>query len=281
MDVSIITPMFHGDRYIDKISKIVKELAKNSNNVEIEWIIINDLPNTTVELPKIRQKNITLKYEENKINLGIQRSRIKGINMATGKYLLMLDQDDYISKNMINICLKKIGNSDVCITNGYSEKKKDELVPIFKSKNQMRLIKDIKYYFYIGNLIASPGMALIKKASIPKKWLNNPLNINGADDWLLWTMMLAEHCEFIVVDEKEYIHQKYEDNTSDNNLQMLRSSFEASNVFENEFYNYSRLVKKYKKRLTMRENYEENGKSKVLEYIKNPDIAFYLLKLKV
>ncbi|WP_441794844.1 glycosyltransferase family 2 protein [Limosilactobacillus reuteri] len=280
MDVSIITPMFHGNKYINKISKTIDTVAKNSKGLKIEWIIVNDLPNSIISLPRMLNENLVLHYIENKSNLGIQKSRIKGIRCARGKYILLLDQDDFIDGNILNICLSKIENCDVCIVNGYSETVNGNLTPLFKSKKQMRLVNNINYYFYVGNLIASPGMALIKKDAIPSKWLNSPLKINGADDWLLWVCMLAEKCRFKFIDKKLYVHKKNEENTSDNTQQMLLSSLEAANNFLQKYQNYFNLVKKYKIRLKMRNKYEVQGCNKIVEYIKHPTIAFYLVKLK-
>lgn len=47
-------------------------------------------------------KEIEFKLIDNTNNLGIQRSRIKGLNASTGDYIIFLDQDDrLITKNYI------------------------------------------------------------------------------------------------------------------------------------------------------------------------------------
>ena len=61
---------------------------------------------------------------------------------------------------------------------------------------------------------------------------------------------------------------------------MLSSSQEAMYIFQKEYAEYSGLVNIYKRRLEMREKYEEDGYNKFLEYLLNPDIALRLLVLK-
>lgn len=280
MNVSIITPMFHGNTYIKRLSEVIKNTAICSPAHRIEWVIVNDLPGSKIQLPRISEKNLTIRYIKNKRNLGIQKSRIVGINRSSSEYILLLDQDDFIDSNAINKCLKVIEDKDACVMNGTNEDPDGTMTPLFVNTRQMRFTRDIKYYFYIGNLIASPGMVLIKKSSIPQKWLDNPIQINGADDWLLWVMMLANKSRFEILNENLYIHKKNVNNTSDNNKLMLSSSQEAMYIFQKEYAEYSGLVNIYKRRLEMREKYEEDGYNKFLEYLLNPDIALRLLVLK-
>ena len=94
-----------------------------SFNYSLEFILINDSPWEKInDLNKyINYSDINIKIFDNYQNLGIHRSRVNGIKQATGEYILMLDQDDFISDDYLKQQLLKIGDADICVCNGYKE----------------------------------------------------------------------------------------------------------------------------------------------------------------
>ncbi|HBI2840432.1 TPA: glycosyltransferase family 2 protein, partial [Escherichia coli] len=87
---------------------------------DIEIIIIDD--GSTDGL-----SNVISSYKGNKIiyfhkeNGGVSSARNKGIDLATGKYLLFFDGDDYYSEDLINYLDKGFDNAQAkMITFGYN-----------------------------------------------------------------------------------------------------------------------------------------------------------------
>lgn len=100
MNLSIIIPVYNGERYIENcINSII-----NNCNENIEIIVINDgsTDSTYDILQKISKENKSLKIFNNN-NKGVSYSRNYGIKKATGKYILFLDADDYLSDAWIKI----------------------------------------------------------------------------------------------------------------------------------------------------------------------------------
>ncbi|WP_201779819.1 hypothetical protein, partial [Liquorilactobacillus vini] len=95
---------------------------------------------------------------------------------------------------------------------------------IYKNQLDLRRTNCLPFYFLYGNQIVSPGQCLIKKSSIPHEWLESKLDINGADDWLLWVMMLVKGKKFVMNDDYLYTHNNLEHNTSDDENKMIQSS---------------------------------------------------------
>ena len=287
-EISVIVPIYKWNKYIKNIISMLVTNAKKISS-KIELILINDYPTEKIKIEDgTNLDNLTIRNIENPNNLGIQRSRIQGIKHSKGKYVVMLDQDDVIKSDALYRQLRMLKNSraNAIISNGYSEENGSEKV-LFNSKRQMKMVNDLSMYMYLGNLIASPGMCMIKKSSIPKLWMmrENTLTINGADDWLLWVLFLIDKNYFeINYDDKLYIHRTEGiENTSTDNEKMLASSMEAMEIVMRNYSDDPRimyLLNKYNRRLQMRFNYELKKDNKILEYLKNPDIAARILRYK-
>lgn len=279
-DVSIITPFYKGNDYIHKLLNNITQVAHAVPTKRIEWIIVNDSPKTKVKLSDCINGNLTVRIFKNSQNQGIQRTRVKGLNYSSGKYIMFLDQDDILSKDALQVHLKNISHDSASITNGYVQMKNGTLLPLYRSIQQMKYVNKIKYFFYLGNLIASPGMVLLKRETIPDVWIKQQLDIEGADDWLLWVAYVSNGYTFNISFKKTYIHTKSDKNTSDNNELMLRSSQNALVIFEKYYCSFQKLCNVYKRRLSMRKNIELMSHNKLWEYLKNWDIGLTLFRYK-
>ncbi len=282
--VSIVTPIYKGQQYIPNLLKMVEENSLNFTKGKIEFVLINDFPEVPLCVDQVNNKNFEIQIIENDKNLGIQESRIIGVRAAKGNFILMLDQDDEIIPNAIESQFLMLKSNDAVISNGYYEDSNLNQKSLYNSKNQLAKVNDLAYYCYIGNMIASPGICLIRKSCIPDIWLKNLIDINGADDWLLWVAYLLNGYSFSINEEFTYIHKKVEHNTSDDEEKMLISSQQALDVLNNQlkFSDYQKdLLKVYSRRLEMRRKMVKKGKAfKALNYFMNLDIMLYLLKYK-
>ena len=99
--LSIIVPMYNVDRDIERCIRSMQNQDIPSSDYEI--ICINDgSPDKCKEIVEGLQlefDNIILINQENR---GVSTARNRGIDIAKGRYLLMIDPDDYIRPN----CLK-------------------------------------------------------------------------------------------------------------------------------------------------------------------------------
>ena len=91
--ISIIVPVYNGEKYIDKCLKsLVNQTLKN-----IEIIVVNDGSNdktqNIVEKYKKENSNIIL---INSTNKGVAAARNKGLKIAKGNYIGFVDSDDYV-----------------------------------------------------------------------------------------------------------------------------------------------------------------------------------------
>lgn len=281
MDVSVIVPFYKGNKYINNILEMMKANAARARNISFEVIIVNDSPEVEIVMDSTLVEGYELNIIEHNKNMGIQQARVTGIKQAHGKYILMLDQDDKIESRTLESQYSVVAGGDAVISNGYSMDKNGKITLLFKNRKQMEYANDFSFYFYFGNVIASPGLCLIKRELIPELWLNNIMGENGADDWLLWVAFLNNGRKFIINEECLYTHVNDGHNTSNDNEKMIRSSFEALQIAEKSKTFEQKLLGVYYRRLNMRKTYLNEKKfNKIIAYLKNPDIAIRLMEYK-
>lgn len=107
--VSIITPCFNAQEYLDKtISSVILQTHKNW-----ELIIVDDCStdNSLKIINKYLNQDSRISVIKSPIRLGAARARNKAINAAKGRYLTFLDADDYWGVNFLRRSLKCIENN--------------------------------------------------------------------------------------------------------------------------------------------------------------------------
>lgn len=282
VEISVITPIYKGKQYINGLFSMIQKNSELFEKNKVELVLVNDYPIEPLIVDEDVDFNFKLKIIENRSNLGIQASRINGLNVASGKYIVFLDQDDKISDTALFSQYSKIGDNSAIISNGFYEDDLKNKIKLFRNFKQQKFVNDFKYYFYFGNLIASPGMVLIKKSAIPMIWMKNIMKINGADDWLLWILFLKSGDKFVINNEFLYTHVNNENNTSDDEEQMLLSSKEALEILKETCHFRKKYISVYSRRLKMRELYIDNCFfKKVIQYLLNIDILYYIIKFKM
>lgn len=118
---SIIIPVYNTEKYIEKCLNSVLDAM----DTDCEVIIVND--GATDDSEKIIKQfinNLPEKYKENflytkKKNKGLADTKNVGIEMARGKFISVVDSDDYIDKNFYKIAREYINNYDVIIYDLY------------------------------------------------------------------------------------------------------------------------------------------------------------------
>lgn len=107
-DISIIIPAYNAEKYIKKcLDSLIKQTKK-----EIEIIVINDGSKDNTEELINSYTDSRIKYYKN-TNHGIGYSRNYGIEKAKGKYIMFLDSDDYVEKDICEKLYNKARNDDL------------------------------------------------------------------------------------------------------------------------------------------------------------------------
>lgn len=105
--VSVIIPLYNGEKYIIKCLESVRR--QNCDNIEV--IIVNDesKDNSARLIERYIEKyktELTIKVINQK-NQGQGAARNTGIENATGKYIMFIDQDDTLAKGVLDKFINK------------------------------------------------------------------------------------------------------------------------------------------------------------------------------
>lgn len=136
--VSVIIPNYNGGKYIKKcIDSVINQTYKNIEIIIIDDGSIDDSWERIIEI-KCKRTNIVAIRQSN-LNASIARN--KGIDIATGKYVLFLDSDDTLFANAISDLVNNIENdrSDLAIGNFISKDLEGKIINKYEIVNRTKI----------------------------------------------------------------------------------------------------------------------------------------------
>ena len=102
LTVSIVIPVYNSKGTIIKcVNSIIEQ---NYSNLEILLIDDGSTDGSERICDQLAAKDNRIKVYH-QINLGASAARNKGIEAATGEYLMFVDSDDYLEKNAVELCV--------------------------------------------------------------------------------------------------------------------------------------------------------------------------------
>jgi len=95
--ITVVVPIYNAEHFLEKCLKSIVE--QTYQNLEI--ILVNDgSTDKSLEICEKFKENDNRIIVINKENGGVSSARNKGIDSASGKYIIFIDADDYIEKEM-------------------------------------------------------------------------------------------------------------------------------------------------------------------------------------
>lgn len=124
--VSILITTYNSADFVeDTVRSIMDQTYKN-----IEIVIVDDssTDNTVKTLRKLSKEDERIKLFMNKKNLGVPKNMNKGINKCNGKYIAVLDGDDWAYPYRIEEQVKFMEeHTDIVLSSGYMDICNEEL----------------------------------------------------------------------------------------------------------------------------------------------------------
>ena len=202
--ISIITPIHNTG---EQIEPLINSLNKQSNQ-NFELILIDDgSDNKSEELvvQKLKKANFKYTYLKNRHNIGAGKSRNKGIDAANGDYIIFVDSDDYVSRNLIQELLVRLQDNDTIDIILYDLKrikgKKNTVIKTLKGFKE-GLITKKEVLLYSANCVAGK---CIKKSIIRNNEIVFP-SLVRYEDWVFNCRCYACSKTFYYINKALYIY---------------------------------------------------------------------------
>lgn len=227
--VSIIIPIFNGEKYIYRCL----ESIKNQTYKNLEIICIDDgSTDNTQEILENNKKNDNRIINIIKENEGVSIARNIGIKKATGDYITFIDVDDWIEEDWIEKLVICIENNDCDVVKGNYIKnnangkiiKYGNLQNLDNIKLSNEKIEILKEYIVIGKLPAYTWTLLIKSEVIKNKVFFEK-NIPFMEDTIFYIDLLNKINSIYICDLKSY-HYCYNDKSATKNLNFYKRNIE-------------------------------------------------------
>jgi len=152
--ISIIVPVYNAENYID----IALQSICGQTYKDLEIILVDDgSSDKSLERCQEWAKKDERILVHHQANAGASAARNKGLELATGKYVMFIDGDDWIEKNMIEILYTEAERHQANVA--CSTLQEDDSIAEENVRNSVnkKAVYDVKYF---GNKVDS-GLALL------------------------------------------------------------------------------------------------------------------------
>ena len=211
---SIITPIYNiGDSIKPLIDSLNAQYDKSFEVIFVDDSSDIELSNRTKK--EIKNGKFDYKYIRNNENIGAGKSRNKGIQKASGNYLLFVDADDYVSPKLI-ANLHSVSDEtrvDVILFDLQSRdnNKKKTIKSLYGCKNGA--VKKNEVLLYSANCVAGK---CIKKEIVDKNKIIFP-NLVRYEDWAFNCRVFSNSETFYYNDKVLYYYVNNPSSTKNSN----------------------------------------------------------------
>ncbi len=112
--LSFILPVYNVEPYLEKCIRSLRD--KDMPYKDYEIIVVNDgSQDNSKKLVESLQKEIPNILLINQKNAGVSVARNRGIEVATGEYIVFIDPDDFVNQNLLNRLYKRAKDDNLDI----------------------------------------------------------------------------------------------------------------------------------------------------------------------
>ena len=106
--ISAIIPTYKGEKYISKLLDSLINQNMDSNLFEAIFIVNGEIDSTPDIIKEYQKNNPEVNIILTESEKGVCNARNKGIELASRKYCIFIDDDDYISDNYFEEVYKHV-----------------------------------------------------------------------------------------------------------------------------------------------------------------------------
>ena len=247
--ISVIVPIYKAELFIERC---VRSLMEQTMKDDIEFVFVNDCtPDNSMQILErvigdYPERSNQIIIWNNPENLGVSKSRKKGIELSSGKYIGWCDSDDWCETNMFENMYNKASDnsSDIVVCNYWEVKsgEKRKICIVHTENPQVAITNSIYGRSFSGAL----WNQIVKKEIMQKCWEKIVPTNYSEDTYVLFHVYYYSQT-IAVIDEALYNY--YTDNLE--SLVHIRDKTKTAWLVQQE--NIERIEQLY---------YQNNGWSK-------------------
>lgn len=201
--VSVIVPVYNVESYIEKCTlSLIKQTYSN-----IEIILVDDgSPDRSPAIVDALAKMDSRIHVVHQKNQGESVARNKGLEVASGKYIMFVDGDDWVEDNYVEYFLSLIKNENALMAvdiNNYSgdSVKTSDAYYAEPAEKVIEWIYSEKISVAVWNKIFTREVLIDNSISFnPQIWYG---------EGMLFNIQYLQYVDEVVVGEKSVYHQRY------------------------------------------------------------------------
>ena len=103
--LSVIVPVYNGEKYIEKCLRSIQEQSMK----KLEIVVVNDgsTDRSAEIVAEIAKDDPRIKLCVHPENMGLFQARLTGVNASHGEYISFVDADDIVSCDYFSLALSK------------------------------------------------------------------------------------------------------------------------------------------------------------------------------
>lgn len=250
--VSVLVPFYNVEKYVGRcVESLFSQTYSN-----IEYVFVNDctpdnsmdIINEYIDKFNVRNKCVIINHEVNK---GISASRNDCLDNATGDYILFIDSDDYIDKDMVELLVKAAIENNADISGcGYIEEYKDRSVemPQRYTNNHVEMMRAITLLTIKGVM----WKLLIRRSIVEENQVRFIPDNTMVDDYLFCCQVFFYAKRFASVDKCMYHYIQYNPNNYSKTREFNITSQAKAIIKTEEFYKENGVYELVKDELLQR-----------------------------
>lgn len=213
IDVSVVIPCYNSQAYIEEC--LVSILDQTGVTVEI--LVIDDLSTdgSAAIIKTLAQKHANIRVFTNAENMGQARSRNTGIEHATGRYVALLDSDDYyVDATVLQRWVARADHldSDLCIAQYLDRTREDVFILSDKVVAPSDLVSDVSAYPAFANVRQSWEI-LFKRTFLNQHQIRFSKLLRQREDRLFFTEALLYAKRICAVDFVAMVYRRHDAST--------------------------------------------------------------------
>ena len=238
--VTVIISVYNAEKYIERcVNSICQQTYQN-----IEIILINDgSKDKSGELCDLYAKKDARIIVVHQLNQGVSAVRNVGIKKAHGEYIIFVDVDDFLERDMINELVKCTVNNCLTVGGYYIDIEKgkyENSVPVLYEKKKVSkvdkkqvvtvykkgLLGSVWNKMYLTRIIRNSGLFFLDNLSL------------GEDALFNLKYITVSNCDFIILNEPLYhyvkrknesLNQKYRSDFFEIQIKLFESIIDFGN----------------------------------------------------